>query len=80
MNPSTAAEHVLTGAYWFQMIKSAENVTAHQVNNELKNLGSSPSNITDVFTDLINRKPALVRQGRQEWHVSAGSQEVQAHD
>ena len=62
VKPSTAAEHVLTGAYWFQMIKSAENVTAHQVNNELKNLGSSPSNITDVFTDLINRKPALVRQ------------------
>ena len=53
---------MLTATYWFQKIEGTENVTAQQVNNELKNLGSSPSNITEVFTDLIDRKPALVRQ------------------
>ena len=62
VSPSSAAEHVLTATYWFQKIEGTENVTAQQVNNELKNLGSSPSNITEVFTDLIDRKPALVRQ------------------
>lgn len=62
VNPSSAAEYVLTGTYWFQNVEGAQDVAAQEVNSELKNLGRSPSNITDVFTDLINRKPALVRQ------------------
>jgi hypothetical protein len=63
--PDTIADHVLVGTYWFQVVKGNEDVTGMQVNNELKNLGRPASNITDSYSTLIERKPALARQVRK---------------
>jgi hypothetical protein len=60
--PETGADHVLVAGYWFQVVQGEENMTAQQVNSELKNLGHKVANITDAFSQLIERQPALVRQ------------------
>lgn len=60
--PSNGVERVLVAAYWFQALNGAPNVTGQQVNDELKNLGYRAGNITDTFTSLITRKPALAMQ------------------
>jgi hypothetical protein len=61
-NPSNGTEHVLVGAFWFQVVQDMESVTGQQVNAELKDLGHPVSDITNTFGGLMKRKPSLARQ------------------
>jgi hypothetical protein len=60
--PSTGAEHVLVGAFWFQVVQDMESVTGQQVNAELKDLGHPVSDITKTFGSLMKGNPSLARQ------------------
>jgi hypothetical protein len=60
--PTTGAEYALVATYWFQELQGAENVTGQQVNDELKDLGHGIANITEAFSTLQERRPALARQ------------------
>src|SRR6266852_1523728 len=60
--PSSQYERVLVTTYWFQEIQSQADVTGQQVNAELNNLGHKVANITEAFTNLMKRKPALAVQ------------------
>jgi len=61
-SPSSQYERVLVATYWFQEVQGQADVTGQQVNSELNNLGHKVANITEAFTNLMNRKPALVVQ------------------
>lgn len=64
-DPGSGYERALVVTYWFQEIQGEADVTGQQVNAELNNLGHRSSNITEVFTNLMNRKPALATQTRK---------------
>lgn len=61
-NPSTDAEKVLVGGYWFQVVEGFSDLEGGTINTELKHLGHGVSNITRAFDDLKSRKPALAIQ------------------
>ncbi|MEO5950207.1 MAG: hypothetical protein ABIQ04_02045 [Candidatus Saccharimonadales bacterium] len=62
VDPSDQAEKALTGAYWFQVVKSEASWQAQGVNSILKDTGNGLTGISHVFERLQARKPALVRQ------------------
>lgn len=60
--PSSEAERVLVTTYWFQKLNGQATIDGQQVNTALKNLGYGVGNITNVFSGLMGRKPALAMQ------------------
>jgi hypothetical protein len=60
--PSTEAERALVGGYWFQAVSGNSDFQAQQVNTALKDVGQGVGNITEAFSTLQGRRPALVRQ------------------
>lgn len=60
--PTTQAEWALLGAYYFQEVLGNQNVTAFQVNKELKQHGTPIANITVSLEENISQNPALIRQ------------------
>jgi hypothetical protein len=60
--PQTQSEWALLGAYFFQVTRKNQSVTALQVNNELKQHGQNIANITASFDENIEANPALMRQ------------------
>jgi len=63
--PQTNGEKALVAGYWIQIVQGAEELTAHAIHSELKNLGHAVSNITLALDQLKKRKPALVHQIRK---------------
>lgn len=64
-SPSTDQEKVLAAGYWFQAVEGDDDLTARQINDELKHLGHQISNITRAFNRLIGKNPALAMQVRK---------------
>lgn len=64
-SPSTHQEKLLVAGYWFQSVKGQEDLTARQINDELKHLGHQVTNITRSFSRLMSKKPALAMQVRK---------------
>lgn len=64
-SPKNGYERVLVVAYWFQEIQGQADVTGQQVNSELNHLGHRSANITDAFSNLMSRKPALATQTKK---------------
>lgn len=60
--PSTEPERALVAGYWFQVVRSQDDLHGQQLNDELKNMGYKVGNITDALSSLIERRPALVIQ------------------
>lgn len=78
-DPSNGPEAAMVVSYWLQVVRGQESVTGHEVNKELAHLGHRASNITDAFTSLKGRKPALAlqvqksgksRQGRKKYKLT----------
>lgn len=61
-SPSSDADKVLVAGYWHQKIEGSEELTSHQINKDLKNLGHGMFNINQKFDALIEQKPQLVLQ------------------
>lgn len=64
-SPSTQQEKILVAGFWFQAVKGDDDLTARQINDELKHLGHQVTNITRSFDRLMNKKPALAMQVRK---------------
>ncbi|MGB6836284.1 MAG: hypothetical protein WBF66_01100 [Dehalococcoidia bacterium] len=60
--PTTKPECALVAGYWFQVHEKKENLDAQSVNTALKQLGHPISNITDAFSSLKAKNPALAMQ------------------
>jgi hypothetical protein len=65
-NPSNDQERVLLVATFLQEKNNKQNLTAFEINTELKHLGHSVNNITSAISGLINSKPQLMIQLRKE--------------
>ena len=63
--PSADAEKALVIGYWFQVVEGQPDFDSQSVNGELRHLGYGVTNITQAFTNLMNRKPQLVIQTRK---------------
>jgi hypothetical protein len=61
-DPSTDAESVLVGGYWFQFVRGESDLDSLSINNALKNLGHGVSAINHSFDSLKEQKPALAMQ------------------
>jgi hypothetical protein len=60
--PSNNAERALLAGYWLQVFQDCSEFPSQAANKELQNLGHYIPNITDAFTQLKSRKPALAIQ------------------
>ncbi|MYA08587.1 MAG: hypothetical protein F4060_11220 [Holophagales bacterium] len=61
--PVQNAEKALVGGFWLQVCQgAADGFKSYMVNRELKEAGFAISNITNAFSSLQARKPALVIQ------------------
>jgi hypothetical protein len=60
--PKTDPERALVGGYWFQSVRDRADFQAQEVNTALKDVGQGIGNITEAFSALQERSPALVRQ------------------
>jgi hypothetical protein len=58
----TDVERALLAGYWLMTGENKADFTGQEANDHLKNLGHPVGNITDAFTSLITRRPALVMQ------------------
>lgn len=65
-NPGTEPEKVLVCSYWHQFVQQRPEVTAQEVNTELKNLGHGVTNVTVAYNRLKDQRPALVMQVRKD--------------
>jgi hypothetical protein len=63
--PSGEAERALVVGYWLQVVQRSPDFDAQTVNSELRQLGYGVTNITQAFTNLMNRKPQYVIQTRK---------------
>lgn len=61
-SPQTEAQRVLVSAYWIQTSGEDESFTGYAVQEQLRDLGQSVSNVTRTLTRLQNQRPTLVRQ------------------
>jgi DNA-binding MarR family transcriptional regulator len=59
-------DKVVAVAYWFQQLQGNEDWDSATVNNELKHLGYSSSNITRDLDNLMAKSPRYVIQTRKE--------------
>lgn len=62
VNPDSAMERALTGAYWIQVVRGGQTWASQAVNELLKDTGHGITNVTDALSRAQNHKPALVRQ------------------
>lgn len=62
VTPSTNADKALTAGYWLQVCQGHGQFSSQAVNKELQNLGHVLSNVTDAFSQLQRKKPALAIQ------------------
>ena len=60
--PSTNAERALVGGYWLQVCQTQDQFTGQVINKQLQDLGHVIGNITNAFTQLKSKKPALAIQ------------------
>lgn len=63
--PETTADKALVAGYWVQVCQSQEQFTGQSANKELLNLGHALTNITNAFSALKDKKPALAIQVRK---------------
>jgi|ERR1051326_5704247 hypothetical protein len=56
------ADKALVAAYWHQVVQGKSDFGAQEVNTSLKHLGHGLGNVTNAFTQLMQRKPRLVMQ------------------
>jgi len=79
IDASTQADKVLAVAVFLQKKMGITELTGQQINKELFNMGHRVSNITDVITSLMERKPQLMvqlkkrgtsKQGRKDYKVT----------
>jgi hypothetical protein len=61
-NPMDDNARALVGGYWFQQVQGNATFTGQQVNDSLKDTGNGVGNITNAFSRLQAKTPALVRQ------------------
>jgi hypothetical protein len=64
-NPGSDAEKALAVGYWLQVVNGVGEFDSQSINKELKNLGYAVGNITNAFSNLAARKPALAIQTRK---------------
>ena len=63
VEPTTAAERLLTGCYWLQVVQGNESFASRAVNDLLKDVGHGVhSNVAKTFSGMQKQSPALVRQ------------------
>jgi len=60
--PKFAPDKALLAGYWLQVVQGQEGFKSADAGTVLKGAGHPVSNITDAFTRLAKRKPALVYQ------------------
>lgn len=60
--PQSNADRALVGGYWYQVVLGNPDFPSQSVNTALKDVGQGIENITEAFSALQERKPALVRQ------------------
>ena len=87
VGPKTEPEKALVVGYWVQVVEGQADFGSQQINGMLKDMGHGVSNITDVLSSLMNRRPSLVmqtkkvgtsRQARKRYRLTvAGVQEVE---
>ena len=65
IRPETNADKALVSATFLQVTKGNEDLTAQQINNELKHLGHRTPNITDAISSLVDERPSLMIQIRK---------------
>jgi hypothetical protein len=65
-SPEVEWEKALVVAAYLQVKSNLSDITGHQVNKELKNMGHASTNITTAFSVSIKRKPQLMLQMRKE--------------
>jgi len=65
VSPGSNAEKALVAGYWLQICQNEEQFTSQAVNKELQNLGHALANVTDAFSQLQQKKPALAIQLRK---------------
>lgn len=63
--PETTADKALVAGYWLQTCQSQEHFTGQSANKELLNLGHALTNITNAFSSLKDKRPALAIQVRK---------------
>jgi hypothetical protein len=61
-SPSTNPQKALVAAYWLQVSSGQDTFSSQSVNKELQDLGHAIQNVTQAFTQLQDRKPALAIQ------------------
>lgn len=61
-NPKTESERVLVAGYWSQVVEGAADFESFPVNQHLKNLGHSVSNITRAIDTMLAQSPRYVLQ------------------
>lgn len=61
-SPTTNGDKVAVGAYWLQVVQGQEQFAALSVSKELLHVGEIISNVTEAFSSLKARKPALALQ------------------
>ena len=60
--PSTEADKVLVGGYWFQVIKGQKELHSFRINKELRHTGHAIDKMAREFDRLIDKKPQLAIQ------------------
>lgn len=60
--PSNNGDKALLAGYWLQQCQGHTEFPSQLANKELQNLGHYLANITDAFTQLKSKKPALAIQ------------------
>lgn len=61
-NPETENDKVLVAGYWLQELQQGEDWDSQSVNDLLKNLGHTISNITRTLDRVQSEKPRLAMQ------------------
>lgn len=61
-SPVNNPQKALVAAYWLQACSGQEQFSSQSVNKELQDLGHVIQNVTQAFTQLKERKPALAIQ------------------
>lgn len=62
ISPANNPQKALVAAYWLQVCSGQEQFSSQSVNKELQDLGHAIQNVTQAFTQLKERKPALAIQ------------------
>ena len=61
-SPANNPQKALVAAYWLQVCSGQDQYSSQSVNKELQDLGHAIQNVTQAFTQLKDKKPALAIQ------------------